>query len=41
MTLISVTCARLDIVEFNLEPEYKTIVDSIVGLGLYNQGFLF
>ena len=41
MTLISVTCARLDFVEINLEPEYKTIVNSIVGLELYNQGFLF
>ena len=39
MTLISVTCAKLDFVEINLEPEYKTIIDSIIGLQLYNQGF--
>ena len=39
MTLISVSCAKLDYVENNLEPEYKTIIDSIIGLQLYNQGF--
>ena len=39
MTLISVSCAKLDSVENNLEPEYKTIIDSIIGLQLYNQGF--